>query len=242
MKTTNELTIHGKDGQPFSDALNEVNLIVGKNNSGKSLLLTKICTMLLVKYRDVQTVGQVDFTFDINKFLALRLRFKRNTKTEDDIKCDIKTIFDDDIELKTDERIVHIVENYNEMFVNPSPYISSTVEKIVSFLIHLNHKLSENVTHIIIDDFCEGLDWNYSIKMTELLLNKIKKYPNIQWFISTNNQFVIDTFPLKNIIVIHRKGTNFLVYSYKNNKEIFDKFKFTGLGNYDILTSNYYLK
>jgi len=45
--------------------------------------------------------------------------------------------------------------------------------------------------------------------------------------------------PFKYWQLINRKGGECNVYNYKNSKEIFDEFKFTGLNNFDFLATDF---
>jgi len=73
------------------------------------------------------------------------------------------------------------------------------------------------------------------------LISKVEG-TQMQLIMSTNDQFVMDAVPLKYWLVIQRSTGKAKIYNYINNKKLFDSFKFTGLGNFDFFSSNYYLK
>jgi hypothetical protein len=93
----------------------------------------------------------------------------------------------------------------------------------------------------LIDDIGEGLDYTRSTALISLLMNKVE-WTKMQLIISTNDQFVMDAMPLKYWSVIKRSAGFAKMYNYLNSKKLFDSFQFTGLGNFDFFSSNYYLK
>ena len=74
-----------------------------------------------------------------------------------------------------------------------------------------------------------------------LILEKSKEN-NIQFILNTNDRFVINKIPLENITVAHNENGNISYYDYQNSKEIFDDFKYTGLSNFDMLSTQFYLE
>jgi hypothetical protein len=56
---------------------------------------------------------------------------------------------------------------------------------------------------------------------------------------STNDEFVMNVVPLQYWQVIQRTGGECKIRNYQNSKEQFDNFKFTGLSNFDLLTTGY---
>jgi len=120
--------------------------------------------------------------------------------------------------------------------------LSKAEYKIISFIIKLNCYLYKyNNKIIIIDDFCEGLDFEKAKLLTDLILEKSKEN-NIQFILNTNDRFVINKIPLENITVAHNENGNISYYDYQNSKEIFDDFKYTGLSNFDMLSTQFYLE
>jgi ABC-type lipoprotein export system ATPase subunit len=126
--------------------------------------------------------------------------------------------------------------------ITPHMQISSGMFRTLSLLIQLNYSIQANLPScILIDDIGEGLDYTHSTALIKLLISKIEE-SQMQLIISTNDQFVMDAIPLKYWSVIKRSAGKAKMYNYLNSKKIFDSFKFTGLGNFDFFSSNYYLK
>ncbi|MEK8019381.1 MAG: hypothetical protein VSS75_021120 [Candidatus Parabeggiatoa sp.] len=126
--------------------------------------------------------------------------------------------------------------------VTPHLQMSSALFRSLSLLIQLNYAIQANLPScILIDDIGEGLDYTRSTALISLLMNKVEG-TQMQLILSTNDQFVMDAIPLKYWSVIKRSAGFAKMYNYLNSKKLFDSFQFTGLGNFDFFSSNYYLK
>ena len=119
--------------------------------------------------------------------------------------------------------------------------ISQGMFRALSLIIQMNLSHLENTPSLVlIDDIGEGLDFDRSIQLLNLIINKVKK-TNIQLIMSTNDRFVMNNVPLEYWLVIQRFGNKCKLFNYANAKKIFDDFKFTGLSNFDFLSSEFYL-
>lgn len=119
--------------------------------------------------------------------------------------------------------------------------ISQGMYRALSLLIQLNYYfLTQKEGCIIIDDIGEGLDFERSKALIKLLIEKAEN-SNIQLIMSTNDRFVMNNVPLEYWAIIHREGSVVKIINYDNSKDIFDKFEYTGLDNFDFFTSKYYL-
>jgi len=120
--------------------------------------------------------------------------------------------------------------------------MSQGMYRALSFVIHLNLAiLSKLSVCILVDDLGEGLDFDRSRLLIDLLVKKIND-SNIQIFITTNDRYVMNKLPLRFWSVIERYPKKSVFYNYYNSKAIFDDFKFTGLNNFDFLATDFYLK
>ncbi len=120
--------------------------------------------------------------------------------------------------------------------------MSQGMFRLLSFIIRLNMALlSKESACILVDDLGEGLDFDRSSLLMNMIIEKIQK-SNIQMFITTNDRYVMNRIPIEYWSVIERKPKVSVFYNYYNSKEIFDDFKFTGLNNFDFLTTDFYLK
>jgi ABC-type lipoprotein export system ATPase subunit len=134
------------------------------------------------------------------------------------------------------------VKERNLTGITPHLQISSGMFRALSLFIQVNYSLLASLPScIIIDDIGEGLDYTRATDLIELLIRKVEG-TNIQLIMSTNDQFVMDAIPLKYWLVIQRLAGQAKIYSYRNSQSLFDDFRFTGLGNFDFFSSNYFLK
>jgi predicted ATPase len=119
--------------------------------------------------------------------------------------------------------------------------MSQGMFRAFSLLIQLNYCLSMNVAScLVIDDIGEGLDYERSKSLIDLIITKAKN-SKIQVFMTTNDRFVMNKIPLEYWSVIHREKNKSIFYNYRNSKEIFDSFAYTGLNNFDFFETEFYL-
>ena len=86
--------------------------------------------------------------------------------------------------------------------------------------------------------FCEGLDFDRSCALIELVMRKVKE-SSVQLIMATNDRFVMNKVPLETWTLVRRKGGRSEVFNYQNSKKQFDEFKFTGLNNFDFFATNF---
>ena len=117
--------------------------------------------------------------------------------------------------------------------------ISTGMFRALSLIIQLNYFLLASLPScILIDDIGEGLDFSRSIALIDLLIEKVKG-TKIQLIMATNDRFVMNRVPLEYWSVIRRLPNMSKIYNYRNSKELFDDFEFTGLSNFDFFSSDY---
>jgi energy-coupling factor transporter ATP-binding protein EcfA2 len=117
--------------------------------------------------------------------------------------------------------------------------MSQGMFRVFSVLIHLAYfQLTQQPTCILIDDIGEGLDFDRSCRLIDLLREKAKA-SGVQLVLSTNDRFVMNHVPLEEWSVLQRRGSTVRVLNYENAKEIFEEFKFTGLSNFSFLEMDF---
>ena len=84
---------------------------------------------------------------------------------------------------------------------------------------------------IIVDDIGEGLDFERSCKLIDLIRNRTNK-SNIQIITSTNDKFVMNEVPLDDWSVLVRKCNHVTVRNRENSKREFEYFRFVGMSNF----------
>jgi energy-coupling factor transporter ATP-binding protein EcfA2 len=92
---------------------------------------------------------------------------------------------------------------------------------------------------ILVDDIGEGLDFERSCALVDLLRNKAKSTEHLQLVMATNDRFVMNRVPLEEWTLLRREGAHSRVFNYANSKTEFEDFKFTGLSNFDFLATDY---
>jgi len=116
--------------------------------------------------------------------------------------------------------------------------MSTGMYRVVALLIHVTFaQFKGAASSVLIDDIGEGLDFDRSLRIIELLRDKAEKY-NFQLVMTTNDKFVMNHVPLAEWTVLHRKGHIVHVSNHENSKTAFDEFKFTGLSNFSFFEIN----
>lgn len=91
---------------------------------------------------------------------------------------------------------------------------------------------------LMIDDLCEGLDYDRSISLGQLLFEFCKSH-NIQLVASSNDTFLMDVVDLEYWNVIQRNGSKISSINIQDNPTLFSNFRFTGLSNFDFISTDY---
>jgi len=129
-------------------------------------------------------------------------------------------------------------KNSNATIFQPS--MSQGMFRALSLIIQITfNTLKRLPTTIMIDDIGEGLDFERSTKLINLLIELAEKDNNIQLIMSTNDRFVMNNVPLKYWQIIQRDGGQCKVFNYNNSKDKFDEFQYTGLNNFDFLATDF---
>ncbi|MCO4879561.1 ATP-binding protein [Paraburkholderia caribensis] len=116
--------------------------------------------------------------------------------------------------------------------------MSTGMFRVIALLIHVNFaQFKGSASSVFVDDIGEGLDFDRSCRLIELLRSKAIAH-KFQLVMSTNDKFVMNHVPLEEWTVLHRKGHVVEVMNYANSKDHFDQFKFTGLSNFSFFEMN----
>ncbi len=107
---------------------------------------------------------------------------------------------------------------------------------LIIFMHYLQSK--NNVSTIIVDDFCEGLDYNRAIKLGKLIVEQFAD-SKIQFIATTNDNFLMDVIDIKYWNILVREGSTVRSFNYQNSKAIFDDFKLSGLSNFYLFSSDF---
>ena len=117
--------------------------------------------------------------------------------------------------------------------------MSQGMFRALSILIQVNYsQMTNRANCILIDDIGEGLDFDRSARLIELLRQKAVE-SSFQLIMTTNDRFVMNHVPLEEWSVLQRHGGRVEVRNYENSREIFEEFKFTGLSNFSFLEMDF---
>jgi energy-coupling factor transporter ATP-binding protein EcfA2 len=117
--------------------------------------------------------------------------------------------------------------------------MSQGMFRALSLLIQVNYiQMAGKSTCILIDDIGEGLDFDRSCRLIDLLREKAK-ISNTQLVLSTNDRFVMNRVPLEEWSVLQRQGSYVRVMNDENSHNLFEEFKFTGLSNFSFLEMDF---
>ena len=91
---------------------------------------------------------------------------------------------------------------------------------------------------VVIDDFCEGLDYDRATKLGKIVFDKCE-HNNIQLIATSNDMFLMDVVDIVHWNVLQRNASIVTALNAKSNPELFEKFRYTGLSNFDFFASDY---
>jgi ABC-type lipoprotein export system ATPase subunit len=121
--------------------------------------------------------------------------------------------------------------------------MSSGMFRALSVIIKLNYMiLDDDVSKPVlsVDDIGEGLDYQRSSDLVSLLINKTNS-ENIQLIMSTNDQFVMNGVSLDYWSISNRNGNIVNIINKKSAPDLFEKFKYIGLNNFEFFASDFFL-
>lgn len=110
--------------------------------------------------------------------------------------------------------------------------MSQGMFRALAVLIHLNYAImASKPSCIIVDDIGEGLDFDRSCRLIEVLRRKSLQ-SSLQLIMSTNDQFVMNNVPLEEWSVLQRDRNHVHVRNHTNARPAFEQFKFVGMSNF----------
>jgi len=136
------------------------------------------------------------------------------------------------------QSVIYIKENNLKYEIHQSK-LSQGMFRTLFLLIFIHHLIEkEKAGMIIIDDLCEGLDYDRATKLGKLIFSKMHN-SKIQFIATSNDYFLMNAVDVKSWNIIYREGNVIKVNNYCNNKDKFDNFRLSGLNNFDLFSSNY---
>lgn len=117
--------------------------------------------------------------------------------------------------------------------------LSQGMFRSLALIVYLQYLISrKKPATIIIDDLCEGLDYERATKLGKLLFEASLK-GDIQLIATSNDNFLMEVVDLEYWNVLVREGKKVRGINIKSDPELFEDFKFTGLSNFDFFSSSY---
>ncbi|WP_129990463.1 ATP-binding protein [Rahnella sp. CFA14(1/10)] len=124
----------------------------------------------------------------------------------------------------------------------PQFHMSQGMFRALALVINLNvYSFSKEERIILIDDIGEGLDYERATAIVGFLMEKSIS-SKLQIIMTTNDRFIMNKVPLKYWSIMKRKGGIVRIYNEVNSPETFEQFKFIGLSNFDLFSSEFFEK
>lgn len=165
-----------------------------------------------------------------------------NNKDKDQIVIDFNSIGYEvekiSIQDKAELSIIFVKEEGVEKSI-PHFKLSQGMFRALAVIVYIQYLMSrKRPATIIIDDLCEGLDYERATKLGKLIFNKCLEN-NIQLIATSNDNFLMEVVDLKYWNILTREGKQVKGLNSSSNPKVFEDFKFTGLSNFDFFASSY---
>jgi len=152
-------------------------------------------------------------------------------------------VLDYDInEIKIEDKAIFKIVSVKEKGIDgylPVETLSTGLFRTLTILVYMEYlRTKNNNGTILIDDFCEGLDYNHSTKLGKEIYRLCDEM-DIQLITASNDSFLMDVVPLKYWNILIRNGNVVESYNQSKNYGMFEEFMYTGLSNFDLLASNF---
>jgi AAA15 family ATPase/GTPase len=117
--------------------------------------------------------------------------------------------------------------------------LSQGMFRALAIIISLEYLITRKKPAMVtIDDLCEGLDYSRASKLGKLVFDKCEN-SNVQLIATSNDSFLMDAIDIKYWNILRREGKKVTALNIQNSEALFNNFRFTGLSNFDLLSSDY---
>ncbi len=129
--------------------------------------------------------------------------------------------------------ILQVFESNLQIAINQQD-ISQGMFRCLATCIFLAYaSLSDRSFVLIVDGVGEGLDYQRSQSLIDLLLDVASKR-SVQLIMASNDHFVLNKVPLTSWVILRRNGMHITKYTSQTHKEEFARFRRLGLRNTDL--------
>lgn len=123
------------------------------------------------------------------------------------------------------------------------PLFSSSLSKgmlrtLYIFLLLEYMLQKEKPSILLVDDFCEGLDYSRSVSVGKMVFDLCNDM-GIQLVAVSNDSYLMDVVSLDYWHILEREGGRVTAISRYNNPGLFEDFEFTGLNNFHLFSSDF---
>jgi len=116
--------------------------------------------------------------------------------------------------------------------------MSQGMFRALALIIYVNAaSFSKQQALVLIDDIGEGLDYERSAGLIDVLIRHAKD-SGFQVLMTSNDRFVMNRVPLAHWALLRRNGSIVKAYTERNSQKEFSEFKYMGLSNFDLFTSD----
>lgn len=132
--------------------------------------------------------------------------------------------------------VVFIEKDVDEIL--PFEVMSEGMRRTLLILILLEHMAhSKFSSFLMVDDLGEGLDYTRATKVGRLLFDTCREH-GIQLVAASNEEFMMNIVDIDCWNILVRHGQTVKSFTKDDAPELFEKFRFSGLDNFDFFTSD----
>lgn len=124
----------------------------------------------------------------------------------------------------------------------PHYRLSQGMFRAIALIIYIEYlKSRRKPATIIVDDLCEGLDFERATKLGRIIFELCEK-AEIQLIATSNDYFLMEVVDIKFWNILSREGKIVSGLAKEEKAELIQKFRFTGLSNFDFFASDFIAK
>ena len=161
-------------------------------------------------------------------------------------KIDIKvpSLINPDISVDSPDNLPQFlyIQEEDLTSVTEQSEMSQGMFRCLSLFIQINYSLlASKPSCIVIDDIGEGLDYQRSSSIIKIIIEKAET-GLVQLIMTTNDEFIMNGVPIEYWSFIERIPGSAKLHNISNSRDKIEEFKFIGLNNFDLFTSEFLLQ